>query len=162
MIITGNLSVKKGYVGIITFINEIFIKLDKDRFDLIIAGRNPVEKLVRLCAKINNIELKANPQNMGSLINTADIYLNPCSLGSGIKIRNFDGLRAGLPVVCHQGNSHGFENYSRDSFCTYKCLESFNEAIDTVAFDREKVFQEYKIKNSLEVGIDKFNSLIHN
>ena len=43
LIITGNLSVRKGYVGIINFINEIFANLDENRFDLTIAGRNPVE-----------------------------------------------------------------------------------------------------------------------
>ena len=53
---------------------------------------------------------------MRTLIDSADIYLNPCSLGSGIKIRNFDGLRAGLPVICHKGNSYGFEHYQRIPF----------------------------------------------
>ena len=162
LIITGNLSVRKGYVGIINFINEIFANLDENRFDLTIAGRNPVEKLVTLCDKFNNIEIIANPQNIRSIIDKADIYLNPCSLGSGIKIRNFDGLRSGLPVVCHVGNSFGFEHYSKGSFSTYDSIESFKRALNSVTLDRELVFQEYKSKNSLEAGINIFNSLIHN
>ena len=161
LIITGNLSVKKGYVGIIRFINEIFIKLDKNRFDLIIAGKNPVKKLLALCNRINNIEIIANPKNIRTLIDDADIYLNPCSLGSGIKIRNFDGLRAGLPVICHKGNSYGFEHYSKNSFCTFDSINSFERALTIVNLDRDVIFNEYRNKNSIEAGIKKFSSLIH-
>lgn len=161
LIITGNLSVKKGYVGIISFINDIFIKLSKNAFSLVIAGRNPVTELVQLCSKYDNIEIIANPESMQPLIQDSDIYVNPCFLGSGIKIRNFDGLRYGLPVACHIGNSYGFEHYSDRAFSTFNSKETFLEALDKLSMNKKEIYNEYLSKNSLEAGVKKMRLLIN-
>ena len=160
LIITGNLSVKKGYSGVITFIEKIFANLNKKKYSLLIAGKDPVKKLVSIAEDHKEINIISNPIDMSPFLRESDIYLNPCFSGSGIKIRNFDGLRMGLPVVCKYGNHHGFEHYSDSSFITYDTIEEFEGAVSRVSTDRNLVFQEYFSKSSLESGLKKFNSLM--
>lgn len=161
LIITGNLSLKKGYVGIIDFVDEIFKKLDRDKFSLVIAGKDPVNELVDLCGSHENIDIFANPKSMQPLLQDADVYVNPCSLGSGIKIRNFDGLRLGLPVACNIGNSYGFEHYSEKAFSTFNSADTFLDAIEKLSYNKNDIYEEYISKNSLDIGVEKMRLLVN-
>ena len=72
---------------------------------------------------------------MQPLLHNADVYVNPCSLGSGIKIRNFDGLRVGLPIACNIGNSYGFEHYSEKAFGTFDSVDTFLNVLKKLSME---------------------------
>lgn len=154
LVITGNMSVKKGYEGAVWFVEEILPHL-KD-VSLTIAGRKPHQQLVDASAKCSNVELIANPPDMLAVLKDADIFVNPSSVGSGIKVRNFDGLRNGLPVICHVGNAHGFEQLPKDVFATFTDATTFNECLGhmSVLIEANSIRAEVQRVYQLNYGLD--------
>jgi glycosyltransferase involved in cell wall biosynthesis len=125
MIITGNMSVPKGYKGAVWFVQKVLPSLDEAEYELVIAGRNPHPDLVDACKTVPSVTLIPNPVDMDILLKDADVFVNPSSNGSGIKVRNFDGLRSGLPVICHAGNAYGFEHMPCGVFSAFKDADTF-------------------------------------
>ena len=157
LVITGNMSVKKGYEGAVWFVEEVFPELEG--VVLTIAGRNPNERLVAACSRCAHVDLIANPSDMLAVLREADVFVNPSSSGSGIKVRNFDGLRNGLPVICHRGNAYGFEQLPRDVFATFtdaitshECLEHMSELIRANSI-RAEVQSVYQLNYGLDSGV---------
>ena len=166
LVITGNMSVKKGYEGAVWFVEEILPRL-KD-VSLTIAGRNPHQHLVDASAKYPNVELIANPPDMLAMLKDADIFVNPSSNGSGIKVRNFDGLRNGLPVICHAGNAHGFEQLPKEVFASFVDLTTFKECLTDMreligaTGTRDKVLFIYQLNYGLEAGVKRLSAYLSN
>lgn len=165
LVITGNMSVRKGYAGAIWFVREIMPKLDGVR--LTIAGRAPVDELRDLCQELDNVQLVANPEDMSVVLNAGDVFVNPSSEGSGIKVRNFDGLRRGIPVLCHEGNRHGFEALPSDVFGTFNDLEGFADGLNRLCEAsiesrsvRERVYESYCKHFSLSAGEKKLKQIM--
>ena len=164
LVITGNMSVKKGYEGAVWFLEEVFPEMENAT--LTIAGRNPHKSLKELCLKHEDtVELISNPPDMLSVLRKADIFLNPSSAGSGIKVRNFDGLRSGLPVICHVDNAHGFEALPTATFCTFTDVNSFKDAFFKASSlcnpqGRVFVYNAYRSKFSLQEGVRQLLPLI--
>lgn len=160
LIITGNLSMQKGYVGVIDFIRDYWPSVDKDRYQLVIAGKNPTSSLSNEIAKHPQVQLIPNPKCMKKIIDQCDIYLNPNTLGSGIKVRNFDGLRLGLPTLCHTGNEYGFEELPKNCFYVYHSVDSFLKGLSELNFNKSYNFNLYQSLYSLEAGFIKLNQII--
>ena len=143
--------------GAVWFVEEVFPELEG--VVLTIAGRNPNERLVAACSRCAHVDLIANPSDMLAVLREADVFVNPSSSGSGIKVRNFDGLRNGLPVICHRGNAYGFEQLPRDVFATFtdaitshECLEHMSELIRANSI-RAEVQSVYQLNYGLDSGV---------
>ncbi|MDG1668451.1 MAG: glycosyltransferase [Opitutae bacterium] len=164
LVITGNMSVPKGYAGAVWFVEEILPKLQG--VSLVIAGRNPHEQLIEACARCRNVELIANPEDMQAILREADVFVNPSSIGSGIKVRNFDGLRNGLPVICHEGNVHGFEHLPDDVFAAFTDAGSFIHCFDRMRQTIKRgglrgiVLHAYQANFGLEAGAKKIREYL--
>lgn len=158
--ITGNLSVYKAYVGITWFLEHVVPKLltKNISFELIVAGKNPAESIAKYHGK-NNIKVIPNPKDINAIINDCDIYVNPCSEGSGIKVRNSDGPRNGLPIICHADNAHGYEHLPRELMKQFKTADEFAimlaetvDWIDNTENPKGLVYQLYHDHFSIEKG----------
>ncbi len=166
MIITGNLSVAKGYAGAIWFVNEVLPLLAGRDYELIIAGRSPVQELREACASAKQVRLVADPSDMDELLGEADLFVNPSSIGSGIKVRNFDGLRHGLPVLCHEDNAYGFEAFPAEAFMTFRDGPGFVEVFDRLSEQvsdssrREAVHAAYRERCGLPAGTARLRELL--
>ena len=55
-----------------------------------------IAKLARSHARVS---LHENPKDLESLYGNAAVFINPVFRGSGLKIKNIDAIRAGVPVV---------------------------------------------------------------
>lgn len=159
--ITGNMAIAKGYDGVIWFLNNVWPSVNPNDYRLIIAGRNPVQVLQQTASAYSNVEVVANPEDMAQVLCNADIYLNPCSGGSGIKIRNLDGLRTGLPTLCRRGNEYGFEMLPQDVFAVFENEGDFFsklKALDTR--NSTNVRNAYETHFLLQTGIDRLRGLL--
>ncbi|PQJ28058.1 glycosyltransferase [Rubritalea profundi] len=159
MIITGNLSVRKGYEGALWFVNEVLPSMDEIDYELIIAGRNPHIDLIDACDGLEAVSLIANPESMDDLLEVSDVFINPSSIGSGIKVRNFDGLRHGLPVLCRKGNEYGFEQLTERVFSIFEDVTDFKQSLTEVTDNRNEVFESYKSEYAICSGVRKLRAL---
>jgi|GEM_PF-3730748 len=166
MIITGNMSVPKGYEGAVWFVQDVLPALDAAEYELVIAGRDPHPNLVDACQAVPSVTLIPNPVDMEVLLKDANIFVNPSSIGSGIKVRNFDGLRSGLPVICHAGNAYGFEHMAPEVFSAFEDAATFRahyEAVVLASDERDlclEVRTYYEQNCSIERGAVYLQELI--
>lgn len=111
IVITGQLCFPQSTVPLIDFLNNFYPKLKAAVPDihLIVAGRNPSEAVCQTCGRQESVELIPNPVDMSEILDRGSIYLCPTDRGSGVKLRIFDGLRAGMPVVVHRNSLYGYE-----------------------------------------------------
>lgn len=165
-IITGNLSFKQTSIPIIEFIKKYLPILEKiiPEVKLIIAGKNPDDKVIKECARHHNVELIANPNDMLPLLQRASLYICPTDMGSGQKLRISDGLKCGLPVICHVNSLSGYEIMQEQSCVfTYNDTKSFSDAL-LIALSkmdkREDIMNAYNNYYSLEAGTNRIRKIL--
>lgn len=120
VLVTGDLSMRKGSFGLAEFLGRVRAARDRleKRCRFVVAGRNPAPAILEFAAP-PFVEIVPNPPSIPELAARADVYMNPNFTGSGIKIRNFDGLRHGLPVLCRVENAAGFDSLHAPAFRTF-------------------------------------------
>lgn len=156
-IITGSLSAMQTYESLKEWIKGYFpiLKSQNCFKSLTIAGKDPSEKLVDLCRR-NGITVVANPASMDEVLENADVYICPVSLGGGLKLRIMDGLRFGLPVICHKVSARGYEPFIDKCMFTYDDEKSFSlfiesHKIEITAYDIQNMyFKFFSFQSGLE------------
>lgn len=165
-VISGSLCFKQSVEPIIDFINRYFPIMEEicPGCKLIITGRNPNKQLFAICNMHYNIELVPNPEDIDSVIRRASVYICPIYAGSGIKLRVMDGLRKGLPILCHQVSSCGYEKFIKEGIMRTYCNEnSFSDSlfeIISIKSTNQTVRSAYQDLFSLESGVDRFKNVL--
>lgn len=164
-IITGNL----GAVQTVESLKEWFmvyypvLKKVLPESSLVIAGKNPTEETRNFC-KGNGITLHDTPKEMSPILQKADYYICPTSLGGGLKLRIMDGLKSGLQVITHRVSARGYSVFEETGILhSYYDEESFRKCIErTVAnsFSKEQILDIYVEHFSFGTGVRKINKLL--
>lgn len=146
-IITGSLSAMQTYESLKEWIKNYFpiLKSQEGFNSLTIAGKEPSEKLLDLCRR-NGITVVANPVSMDEVLENADVYICPVSLGGGLKLRIMDGLLFGLPVVSHQVSVRGYDSFLGTCLFGYDDEQSFDKALKNacgIQLSGEEIQQHY-------------------
>jgi glycosyltransferase involved in cell wall biosynthesis len=104
----GNLSVNENEKAALWLIENIFNTLS---IPLIIAGRNPSEKLKLIAKNYNNLSIVENPtdENMQLLIANAQINILPSFNNTGIKLKLFNALFNGRHCLVNLAGVDGSE-----------------------------------------------------
>lgn len=131
-IMTGSLCFKQSNEPIIEFMQKYYDLLLKacPNSKLIIAGRNPSREIIDICKEKPNVKVIGNPEDMSVLLESADYYICPINAGSGIKLRVTDGLKHGLPIICHSVSAVGYETFCNNrQLFEYNDQDSFSRAV---------------------------------
>lgn len=158
-VMTGGLGSKQTEDSLLKWINEyypILKSIDVDAL-LTIAGSNPSARLCRVI-KEAGIELVASPPDMKPILQNADFYLNPVDCGGGLKLRNLDGLKFGLPVLTHKVSLRGYEKMQKLSLViSYDTPSSFADGIKQLLAIKQKkadiqkiYYQQYNFDNGVK------------
>ena len=107
----GNLSVAENLQAVEYLIKNVFSKISQK---VIIAGKNPPERLIQKIRKIPNVELISNPKNeqMEMIIQDSQICLLPTFQDTGLKLKLLASLFSGrfcianTPMVHKTGLEH--------------------------------------------------------
>lgn len=163
-VITGSLSAVQTYESLREWIKDYFpILKSQDGFkSLTIAGKNPSKKLLDLCRK-NGIIVVANPVSMNEVLENADVYICPVSLGGGLKLRIMDGLRFGLPVISHKISARGYDQFEDICLFSFHNIDDFTAVIDKVhknAISKSDIQEMYVHEFSYEPGVDRLRGLL--
>jgi glycosyltransferase involved in cell wall biosynthesis len=169
-VITGTLGTYQTEVSVIPFLEIEYPELLKMLPDskLIIAGRNPSDKMILACSIYPSIELIENPENMQEIIARADVYICPTCVGGGLKLRVMDGLKAGLPVLTHAVSARGYDEFSMancmfiyDNKETFKVsLENLLKEIRRGNLDSNTIKTIYKSVFSFEAGVKRLKNIL--
>lgn len=166
-VMTGGLGSKQTEDSLIKWIKDYYAVLKEVDSDaqLTIAGSNPSERLSQVI-KDAGIELVPSPPDMKPILQNADFYLNPVDCGGGLKLRNLDGLKFGLPVLTHKVSLRGYEKMQKQGLVfSYENKEGFAYGVkqlmalkDTREAIRQKYLEQYKFEN----GVLRLGSILKN
>jgi len=169
-VITGTLGTYQTEVSVIPFLEIEYPELLKRLPDskLIIAGRNPSDKMIIACSIYPTVELIANPENMQEIISRADVYICPTCVGGGLKLRVMDGLKAGLPVLTHTVSARGYDEFSKakcmfvyENKATFKVsLENLLNELRQGNLDSNAIKTIYKSVFSFEAGVSRLKEIL--
>lgn len=164
--ITGSLCFEQSLLPILEFVKKYLPLLHKEypQAKLIIAGRNPDKRLRDINSAENGITVIPNPDDMAKVIRQSDYYICPINAGSGLKLRIMDGLRQGLPILCHEVASSGYETIQENGcLFTYHNEETFILSLRKMLTAKptpNKVYQSYKDTFSLQSGINRLQEVL--
>ena len=165
-IITGSLYFAQSLLPIMDFVDKYWplVREQYPNATLLIAGRNPSEELKRKCGVTEGITLIPNPEDINEVVQRADYYICPIFAGSGLKLRIYDGLKQGLPVLCHEVSAAGYEEIEyKHCLFTYRDKNSFSTSLRSMlstVVSQEDVYNTYRKAFSLETGIKKLQEII--
>jgi glycosyltransferase involved in cell wall biosynthesis len=167
LVSTGSLCTPQSIDGLTWFLTECLpeVRHTVGAVDYVIAGRSPPERLLRLASAMG-VEVKANPASIADVLRDADLYVSPIRAGSGIKLRNMDGLRWGLPVVAHEVSARGYRERVGDSVEAFRtpreCALAIQRQLSVgAAPDRRRAVQNAYLKAfSFESGLSRLDAAI--
>lgn len=168
LVITGALYFKQSSMPVLSFLNDIWKKC-KAKFPdikLTIAGRNPSSEINRICSSLSDVKLISNPTDMQPILDNAGIYICPTDMGSGMKFRVLDGLKNGMPVICHDKSIYGYESLvDKNIVYPYHDTDSFIEALTKVKKIKKgysEILAAYEDQFSLESGTSRIKKILKN
>lgn len=166
-LITGNLSAKQTVDSLTQWIDKYYPILQQvcPNYKLIIAGKNPSEKLICKC-QILGIKIIPSPISMSDILRSSKYYICPISKGGGLKLRVMDGLRMGLPIVCHEVSTRGYEPMIEKGYVIpYENMKSFELALKkvlTLSYNRDEIISAYNKYYSFESGVRRLKEVLYN
>ncbi|BET68973.1 hypothetical protein ASA1KI_38910 [Opitutales bacterium ASA1] len=168
VVISGTMSDRKGALGLCELLSLVRRERErlKGRLYFVVVGRGATDEL-RAWVDGKLVELRENVPDVGAEARSCDVYVNPNYTGSGIKVRNLDGLRNGLPVLCRRENAAGFRDLPRDVFDVFATNEELLEMllalrVDEVSSDdrRVAVHRAYASAFSIEEGVRRMREAL--
>jgi hypothetical protein len=127
----GNLSVSENIQAIEYLIQNVFTKISQP---VIIAGKNPSERLVQKILKLTNVQLVSNPENdqMECLIQNSHICLIPTFQDTGLKLKLLASLFSGRFCIANQPMIHktGLEHLCRQADTPSEMIDCVNELFE--------------------------------
>lgn len=164
-LITGNLKAAQSENSLLPWIDDYYPILKKVFPDatLTLAGRSPSVRLIEK-AKQHGIEIISSPESMLPILAQAKYYICATSLGGGLKLRVMDGLKAGLPVICHHVSARGYEVFvEKELLLVYQDPASFSkqlEKLKTIKVNKKEAIAVYENIFSFESGVLRLKNIL--
>ncbi len=164
-IITGNLSATQTIRSLNGWLKQYYPIVRKyfPECEFLIAGKNPSKGFMEKCESIG-VTLIPNPNVMESLLEKADFYICPVSLGGGLKLRIMDGLKMGLPVITHSVSARGYSIFcEKGALFAYSSCEEFEEilrSLNSKSFDKKEIQKKYAEVFSFDNGVSRLNEIL--
>lgn len=127
----GNLSVAENKQAVNFLIRNVFSKIQQK---VIVAGKNPSDKLAREMQSLLNVQLIANPdgEQMEELIRDAQICILPTFQDTGLKLKLLASLFSGRFCIANSPMIHktGLEHLCRLANTPAEMIGAINELFD--------------------------------
>lgn len=166
IVVSGSLNFPQSSNSVIDFLNKYYpIAKDINKHtELIITGRNPTDEIKELCTKDSSITLVPSPDDINAVVSKGNIYCSPVYLGSGVKLRIMDGLKLGMPVLCHQVSAKGYEMMIKGGcMFTYNDEDSFRKSFTKLLNhrpDSNLVYSTYINRFGFKAGCERLKNIL--
>lgn len=129
VIFTGSLDMEANIEASLFLINNYRELFEGKNLKLILAGRNPDNRIYKEIQKLNlknNVEIISNPskEKMEILLRESLFYISPVFEGSGMKTKVAETIFYGLPIIASQHTMIGYEFLEYEK---YENIKVFNE-----------------------------------
>jgi len=159
----GSLDSKFNEIGLIEFLNTCWKEIQDCGYNLLVAGRNPSERIIQAVNRFHNTRLIPSPPDMGLIFLKARLLVLPDRYGTGMKLRVAEALSYGVPIVGTNCGLRGYEDVESFGFAVESSAGMIGGILDLLAStDRQKelstnAFEVWKRKYTFEA----FRSRIH-
>jgi hypothetical protein len=128
-----------------------------------IAGSGPSVALSKAIRKAG-IHLIDSPSDMTPILQDSDYYICPVDCGGGIKLRNLDGLKFGLPVLTHKVSLRGYEKMEEAGVMfSYSNSSEFViglKKMKALNLDRKTIQKIYMEQYNFDVGLARLKEIL--
>jgi len=167
LVISGTLSSVQTMDALDYFLDELYPYIP-DNYNIIITGRKPSDKHVKIINSHSNITLYPNPSDISVIVADGDIYICPTKVGGGVKLRIMDGLKLGLPVITHSISARGYEIFENKSYFQIfnspasfvDSLNKLSESISKKELNKFDIQTDYYNYFSFESGMNRISEAI--
>lgn len=131
IIFLGNLNHDNNVAGIVWFLTQTLPKI-QDKFPevtVLIAGSNPVPKIIQVCQQTPGVDIKINPISADIIYQSGKILINPVLTGSGVSIKSIEMLAAQRPIVSTLQGIAGLPKQLHDYFKLADNADDFAQEI---------------------------------
>jgi glycosyltransferase involved in cell wall biosynthesis len=168
VLVNTNLAIPQAEEGVLFFLDEVWPLIpERERWKLVLAGRHPTPGILARASKLRNAEVVAQPgpDRMEQVFSQASVCVATSRSGSGIKLRVAEALRRGLPVVCSDHCSRGYDQISRDVLRIYRSASECAAALAELSrADLRKLrslcLNEYDRHLSFPVGVARMRTAL--
>ncbi len=152
----GNLSVSENFQAVEYLIKNVFHKINHP---VMIAGKNPPERLIQLIRQTPNIQLISNPESgqMERLIQESHICLLPTFQDTGLKLKLLASLFSGrfcianTPMIHKTGLEHLCHLADTPKEMIRLCNELFTQEFSIEEIEKRKLILEDSFSNQRNV-----------
>ena len=95
----GLMSRPDNYLALDWFIDNVFLKLDENKFNLLIAGYGMPKYLVQKLSGFHNVKYLGFVKDLSKYISNCDLFIAPIQQGAGVKLKVVQALSGGRPVI---------------------------------------------------------------
>ena len=145
----GNLSVSENIQAVEYLLKNV---LNKINLPVIIAGKNPNERLIQKINKFTHIQLISNPENdeMESLIQNSQICLLPTFQDTGLKLKLLASLFSGRFCIANTAMIHktGLEHLCNQADSPQEMIRLISELFDQEFTDDEIQMRKLILEDS--------------
>jgi polysaccharide biosynthesis protein PslH len=101
LVFLGNLNTENNIAGVIWFLTKVLPLIHKQlpQTTVLIAGLKPVDRIIQICEKTEQVVLKINPVSAIDTYRSGRVLINPILTGSGVKMKSIEMLTFGKPIV---------------------------------------------------------------
>lgn len=166
MVISGSMNFPQTVDAIVNFLTIYYpvAKKISPLISLVLTGRNPAKKIKDLCRNDSTIKIVESPDDIFEVIKDGNLYVSPIFGGSGVKLRVMDGLRLGLPVLCHENSANGYETIMKAGYMfTYHDVSSFESSYTKLIhtkFEKKNIYESYRQTFSFEAGVKRLRDIL--
>ncbi len=139
IVFTGSMDWLPNEDGINWFASAIFPRVKQEIPDatLTVVGRNPSPALLSLADSDNSITVTGRVPDVRPFMNRASVYVVPIRIGGGTRLKIYEAMAMGLPVVSTVVGAEGLDIEDGRDILLRDDPIAFSDAIVSVLRDRE-------------------------
>lgn len=100
--------------GIIWFLENVMpLCNDKSKYELFIVGKNPSDKVKKLCEDYENVHLMGYVESLDDIYDKCDVLVVPLFIGSGQRVKIIEAFSRGYTVISTSIGAEGLK-YEKD------------------------------------------------
>lgn len=166
LLFVGTMSWYPNAHGISWFIEEVFSKLDENKFELYIVGGNPPSSITRWSEK-SNIHVVGYVNDVNEYIDMCHVNIVPIFIGSGLRVKIIEAFSKGIPTISTSIGAEGIEVKNGENIIIANKSEEFISSLNELYHNesllnsiRNEALKTYEANYSLNVLARKLNQSI--
>ena len=139
LVFTGGMDWYPNEDGILHFIDEILPRVRREipPVSLTVVGRNPTNRIKEAAARVG-VTITGTVKDVRPYVNRSAVYIVPLRIGGGTRMKIFEALAMGKPVVSTTVGAEGLPLTDGTHFVQADRAEDFAHAVVTLLKDPAK------------------------